>query len=100
MNREKIQEILKKVTYPGFKRDIVSFGMVKDILVQDKQIKIFLQINSDNEKILHHIQTDIHEKMNEYREMDIQIHIQKPKNQSVQSVDQNNSLNQQPIPGV
>ena len=76
MTREEIQNVLKEVNYPGFSRDIVSFGMVKDISIQDAQIKISLQINSDNKNILNQLQTEIQEKLQEYGETDIQINIQ------------------------
>jgi len=32
LNRERIIKVLKGVNYPGFNRDIVSFGLVKDIM--------------------------------------------------------------------
>ena len=57
---EEIQNILKKVNYPGFSRDIVSFGMVKEILIQDKHINISLQINSGNEDIINQLKTVIY----------------------------------------
>ena len=63
---EEIQNILKGVNYPGFNRDIVSFGMVKNITIQDSQINISLQINSDNENTLNQLQTDIQKKLNKY----------------------------------
>ena len=34
---QQVLEELKKVKYPGFARDIVSFGMVKDIEVGSPQ---------------------------------------------------------------
>ena len=33
MNKNKILELLKTVNYPGFSRDIVSFGMVDDVSI-------------------------------------------------------------------
>ena len=33
---------LKKVKYPGFTRDIVSFGMVKDIEIAHKGVTVTL----------------------------------------------------------
>ncbi len=33
---------LKKVKYPGFTRDIVSFGLVKDIEVASAGVTVFL----------------------------------------------------------
>ena len=81
---EEIQNILKEVNYPGFSRDIVSFGMVKDISIQDAQINILLQINSDNKNTLKQLHTTIQEKLKEYDELDIQINIQKSENHPVQ----------------
>ena len=50
MNNNKILELLKTVNYPGFNRDIVSFGMVKDIMVNEGNVEIFLNISSQNEE--------------------------------------------------
>ncbi len=40
--KEKVLEILKKVPYPGFSRDIVSFGKVKDVHVEGESVTIEL----------------------------------------------------------
>ena len=37
MDKNKILEKLKTVNYPGFNRDIVSFGMIKDIVFDHKK---------------------------------------------------------------
>ena len=42
--------MLKEIKYPGFNKDIVSFGMVKDIVIERTSVEITLQINSDHEK--------------------------------------------------
>ena len=46
-------EIIKKLSvikYPGFNRDIVSFGIVKDIIIDNQDsVKILLSINTNNE---------------------------------------------------
>ena len=49
MNKEDILKLLQSISYPGFNRDIVSFGMVKDIDIHDQKIKIELSITSQNE---------------------------------------------------
>ena len=38
MNEKSLLEILKTVSYPGFSRDIVSFGMVKKIEIYEKRL--------------------------------------------------------------
>ena len=49
MNKEQVLEKLKSINYPGFKRDIVSFGMVKKITILKSNIKLELNISSQNE---------------------------------------------------
>ena len=42
---DKIRSMLQDIKYPGFSRDIVSFGMVKNIFMEGGTINILLQIN-------------------------------------------------------
>ena len=100
MTQEKIQNILKEIKYPGFNRDIVSFGMVKNISVSDNAIDISLQINSQNEDLLNQLTSEIKSKFISIGENNVNIHIQKPQNRPVQSAGQQNPVNQQSIPGV
>lgn len=56
------QEILaelKRVKYPGMSRDIVSFGMIKDIEVGDDSVSVHLAITSQDPKIVGQIQADV-----------------------------------------
>ena len=51
MDKNKVKELLSKINYPGFNRDIVSFGMVNSIQIESDNIIIKLKITSqDNEK--------------------------------------------------
>jgi ATP-binding protein involved in chromosome partitioning len=50
INKNQILHQLKSVNYPGFNRDIVSFGMVKEILIDHQTITIMLSISSQNEE--------------------------------------------------
>ena len=49
MNKENVLDKLKTINYPGFSRDIVSFGMVKDVIVDEKAVIVYLNITSQNE---------------------------------------------------
>ena len=97
---EKIRAVLQKINYPGFSRDIVSFGMVKHISIKGNIIDISLQINSENEKILNQLQDEIQTTLKAQGVSEAIIHFQKPENKSVQLGVDKSSLNQQPIPGV
>jgi ATP-binding protein involved in chromosome partitioning len=50
MNKEHILDHLKSINYPGFSRDIVSFGMVKDVSVDGDTVTVHLNITSQNEE--------------------------------------------------
>ena len=100
MTQKEIQNILKEIKYPGFNRDIVSFGMVKNISLSDNTIDISLQINSENEDLLNQLTSEIKNKFISLGESNVNIHIQKPQNQPAQSAGQQNPVNQQSIPGV
>ena len=50
MDKNKVKEILSKINYPGFKRDIISFGMVSGVEINADEITINLSITSQNDE--------------------------------------------------
>ncbi|MFQ6677890.1 MAG: P-loop NTPase [Fidelibacterota bacterium] len=62
MNKHEVLELLKQIKYPGFSRDIVSFGMVQDVQVEGKRVTITLKITTqkeDKKQAVHNAVTDI-----------------------------------------
>jgi ATP-binding protein involved in chromosome partitioning len=57
VTREQVLDRLRTVKYPGYSRDIVSFGMVKDVQVEDSRVKIHLHITTQDPKIREAIAT-------------------------------------------
>jgi ATP-binding protein involved in chromosome partitioning len=51
MSPDAIREALKQVKYPGFSRDIVSFGLVKDIRCSDGETIVKLEIQTRDPKV-------------------------------------------------
>jgi len=51
ITNEQIKELLAKVQYPGFTRDIVSFGVIHNIEIEDDQVTILLKFTTRNEEI-------------------------------------------------
>ena len=45
-NKQTVTDILKTVSYPGFSRDIVSFGLVKDIKLDSNKISLRLELSA------------------------------------------------------
>ena len=97
---DKIRNLLQKIQYPGFSRDIVTFGMVKNISMEGDIVDISLQINSNNEENLIQLQNSIEEQLHQNGINEVNIHILKPPQQSSSTGDELKSLIQQPIPGV
>lgn len=48
---EQLRVALSKVCYPGFKRDILSFGLVKEVAVDGANIKVQLVLSTADSKI-------------------------------------------------
>ncbi|MFQ6615084.1 MAG: P-loop NTPase, partial [Fidelibacterota bacterium] len=50
MNKQEVLELLKTVSYPGFSRDIVSFGMVDRLEVTGDQVIVELKVSTQQEE--------------------------------------------------
>ena len=70
MNKEEILNLLKKISYPGFSRDIVSFGMVNDIFVDQNKVQITLKIKSANQDKKDAVVSEIKSVLNEKSSFD------------------------------
>lgn len=53
-----ILEALKTVKYPGYSRDIVSFGLVKQVAVSNGAIHVAMQLTTNNAEIAQQIKTE------------------------------------------
>ncbi len=59
MTSDAIKEALKQVKYPGFSRDIVSFGLVKSAAFVDGTAKVSLALSTADPKIPLHLKTEV-----------------------------------------
>jgi len=66
MDKNKVKEILSKINYPGFNRDIISFGMVSGIEINADEITINLSITSQNDEKKSLLVEDIKKQLGEY----------------------------------
>jgi ATP-binding protein involved in chromosome partitioning len=57
ITQEKIQSALKEVKYPGYSRDIVSFGLVKQISIEQGKVGVLIELGSAAAEIAREIQT-------------------------------------------
>ena len=74
MDNSQILELLKSVKYPGFTRDIVSFGIIKEITVDNDAIKIELALKTKNEDKKNEVVKSINQILSEhFKKIDIEI---------------------------
>ncbi len=63
MNKTEVLELLKTIKYPGFSRDIISFGILDKIEIIDKNIFVELKIPSKNDDVKKEIIDNIRQKL-------------------------------------
>jgi len=51
MNKAEVLELLKTIKYPGFSRNIISFGIIDKIKIIEKNITVELKIPTKNEAV-------------------------------------------------
>lgn len=56
---DELKDLLKAVKYPGFSRDIVSFGLIKDIDIDDHRTQVRLIMATDNQDVVRDLVQEI-----------------------------------------
>lgn len=100
VDKESIRNQLKTVKYPGFSRDIVSFGLVQDILFENGVATVKVALTTADAKIPSAIKQSVEQTVAELEgvnNVDCQIQVQAPKGAPQSSGGQNTRL---PFPGV
>lgn len=58
LTKERITEALKSLKYPGYSRDVVSFGLVKHVAIHEGEVTVTLQLSSPNNEIAQQLQRE------------------------------------------
>ncbi len=98
MTSETILEALKQVTYPGFSRDIVSFGLVKDITIEDGVVTVYISVQTKDPTVPEQIFNGCHAVLDDMEGVKyprIEIDVQEPPSQAEQA-----NQGKSGIPGV
>ena len=81
MDNAQILELLKSVKYPGFSRDIVSFGLIKEINIKDDVVNIDLALKTQNQDSKNKVIADIEAKLSShFKEVNIHLINESPNN--------------------
>lgn len=81
MSKEKIIDTLKDIPYPGFSRDIVSFGLLRDVSFNQGTAVVSLEVTSNDSSIPGTLKQQIEDKLNQLPEVsqtDVSIIFKKP----------------------
>ena len=58
ISQDQVRDALRSVRYPGFSRDIVSFGLVKDVQIDNGDVKVQLALATNDPNIPATIKSD------------------------------------------
>jgi len=70
-------EVLKQVKYPGFSRDIVSFGIVRDIQIGSRGVTVELGAPAADDAVVDQIQRDVRAALSAATELPIEIAVER-----------------------
>ncbi len=79
LNEAKIKEVLSSVAYPGFTKDIVTFGFVKNIEVNDDRVFVELDITSSAPEVAAQLRDEITKKLQMAGAKEVIVTIHQPK---------------------
>ncbi|HJY81458.1 MAG TPA: Mrp/NBP35 family ATP-binding protein [Candidatus Binatia bacterium] len=75
---QELLEALKQVKYPGFSRDIVAFGMIKDIEVGGTGVTVQLAPSTDNAEVVAQIRQEVIDTLTPLIRVPLEVVIQRP----------------------
>ena len=96
---KKVWELLQGIQFPGMSRDIVSFGFVDRVEVEESRIIIGLEIKSHNEQLAKQVEAEVEKTLADAgldREIVVDLRFEAPVSAAQQAVSQSPDL----IPGV
>lgn len=103
ITEESIKEKLGQVNYPGFSRDIVSFGLVKSISVNGEDVSVKIAIATRDPKIPADIYKATREALDAIEgigQVDVDIDIQEPTQNAASGATAGGQVDKQGIPGI
>jgi ATP-binding protein involved in chromosome partitioning len=93
VNTESIKSALTAVKFPGFSRDIVSFGLVRDIQLENGEVRIAIEVTTASDVVPKQIEADIRstlDKLEGIEKIGVHMEVVQPKNQPVPGNSENN----------
>ncbi|MEA3456859.1 MAG: Mrp/NBP35 family ATP-binding protein [Campylobacterota bacterium] len=79
MNNEQVLDVLKNVTYPGFTKDIVTFGFVNNVEIDGDKVSLNVDITSSADEVKLQLIKDIETELQKLGFKEITANIIQPK---------------------
>ncbi len=79
MNNEQVLDALKNVTYPGFTKDIVTFGFVNTVEIDGEKVSLNVEITSSADEVKLQLIKDIETELQKLGFKDITANVVQPK---------------------
>ena len=79
LNENLVKEVLSTVTYPGFTKDIVTFGFVKSIDIDKDRVFVELDITSSAPEVAKQLRDEITKKLELKGAKEVSVAIKQPK---------------------
>jgi ATP-binding protein involved in chromosome partitioning len=78
MTNETVLDALKNVTYPGFTKDIVTFGFVKHVEIEGDKVTIVIDITSSAPEVKAQLTDDATKELKKLGFLAVEVHIDAP----------------------
>src|SRR5438132_1015866 len=100
LNEETVVNALKSVKYPGYSRDIVSFGLVKQAAASQGAVSVVVQLTGGNAQTAQQIQADCENALKALPDVQrVFVEVKQPTGQPA-AAGPNSWANQNKVPGI
>ena len=101
LTQDTITNALRAVKYPGYSRDIVSFGLVKDVAANNGAVSVTLQLTSGNAELAQQIKADCERVIKALPDVKLaQVEVKLPAGPQAAGGAASSMLKQNKVPGI
>ncbi|MBI4326555.1 MAG: Mrp/NBP35 family ATP-binding protein [Chloroflexi bacterium] len=101
LTEEYVKNALRSVKYPGYSRDVVSFGLIKQIAAGNGAVSVSLQLTSGKPELAQQIKTDCERVLKSLPEVNhVQVEVKLPSGAQAAPAAQSPWSGQSRVPGI
>src|ERR1019366_6723455 len=101
VTEETVKQALQTVKYPGYTRDIVSFGLVKQIAVNNGAVSVQVQLTSGTPELAAQIKAECERALKAVPELrSVYVDVQLPAGAGAKAAGPTPWANQNKVPGI